>query len=290
MQFVEQIIDSREVAEMVGKEHKELLRDIRRYCGQLGESKIALTDFFTESTYVTEQNKTMPCFMVTKKGCEFIAHKLTGQKGTEFTARYINRFHEMEEQLMKENHMDWFVNDIRVFQHREFGILRTLKLDGQDYFVGIDVTRSLGYVNNTDTLRKRVSESEKCYVGICDGNQCRKMVAITVRGLNELVQTGRLPLNMKYGDWIQKQVLPALGNGKSISDEANNGRDMQGMAHSIETAAEDHDMVRHFRELVSELPLDALDAMEKGFRDDKNPAMRWATASILAEKMKRQLA
>lgn len=34
--------------------------------------------------------------LVTKKGCEFIAHKLTGQKGTEFTARYINRFHEME--------------------------------------------------------------------------------------------------------------------------------------------------------------------------------------------------
>lgn len=32
-----------------------------------------------------------------KKGCEFIAHKMTGQKGTEFTARYINRFHEMEE-------------------------------------------------------------------------------------------------------------------------------------------------------------------------------------------------
>lgn len=52
-------IDSREVAEMVGKEHKELLRDIRRYCEQLGESKIALTDFFTESTYKTEQNKTI---------------------------------------------------------------------------------------------------------------------------------------------------------------------------------------------------------------------------------------
>lgn len=90
-------LTSMEVAQMVGKEHKELLRDIRRYCKQLGESKIALTDFFTESTYVTEQNKTMPCFMVTKKGCEFIAHKLTGQKGTEFTARYINRFHEMED-------------------------------------------------------------------------------------------------------------------------------------------------------------------------------------------------
>lgn len=92
-------IDSREVAEMVGKEHKELLRDIRRYCEQLGESKIALTDFFTESTYKTEQNKTMPCYLVTKKGCEFIAHKLTGIKGTEFTAKYINRFHEMEDKI-----------------------------------------------------------------------------------------------------------------------------------------------------------------------------------------------
>lgn len=92
-------INSREVAEMVGKEHKELLRDIRRYCEQLGESKIALTDFFTESTYKTEQNKTMPCYLVSKKGCEFIAHKLTGIKGTEFTAKYINRFHEMEEEI-----------------------------------------------------------------------------------------------------------------------------------------------------------------------------------------------
>lgn len=89
-------ITSMEVAKMVGKAHKELLRDVRRYCEQLGESKIALTDFFRESTYLSEQNKTLPCYLVTKKGCEFIAHKMTGQKGTEFTARYINRFHEME--------------------------------------------------------------------------------------------------------------------------------------------------------------------------------------------------
>lgn len=84
---------------MVGKEHNKLLRDIRSYIEQLGESKIGHTDFFTESTYKTEQNKTMPCYLVTKKGCEFIAHKLTGVKGTEFTAKYINRFHEMEDKI-----------------------------------------------------------------------------------------------------------------------------------------------------------------------------------------------
>jgi len=103
MSKIGQVLTSIEVAQMVGKEHKGLLRDIRRYCEQLGESKIALTDFFSESTYTTAQNKAMPCYLVTKKGCEFIAHKLTGQKGTEFTARYINRFHEMEHELMTSN-------------------------------------------------------------------------------------------------------------------------------------------------------------------------------------------
>lgn len=96
-----QYIDSREVAEIVGKEHSMLLRDIRRYIEQLGQSKIAQSDFFTESTYRNSQNKTQPCYLVTKKGCEFIAHKLTGIKGTKFTATYINRFHEMEDTLEK---------------------------------------------------------------------------------------------------------------------------------------------------------------------------------------------
>lgn len=99
-----QYMDSREVAEIVGKEHSMLLRDIRRYIEQLGQSKIAQSDFFTESTYRNSQNKTQPCYLVTKKGCEFIAHKLTGIKGTKFTATYINRFHEMEDVIKSAEH------------------------------------------------------------------------------------------------------------------------------------------------------------------------------------------
>lgn len=96
---LEQYIDSREVAEMVGKEHKNLMRDVRSYVNELGQLKIEPSDFFRENTYQNSQNKTMPCYLITKKGCEFIAHKLTGIKGTEFTARYINWFHEMEDAL-----------------------------------------------------------------------------------------------------------------------------------------------------------------------------------------------
>lgn len=90
-------ITSMEVASMVNKEHSQLLKDMRRYINQLGKVNFDFSDFFQESTYISEQNKELPCFNVTRKGCEFIANKLTGQKGTEFTARYVNRFHELEE-------------------------------------------------------------------------------------------------------------------------------------------------------------------------------------------------
>lgn len=102
MNELQQKLDSREVAEMVGKKHKNLLADIRVYVSELGELKIQPTDFFTESAYTTAQNKTMPCYLITKDGCELIAHKLTGIKGTEFTAKYIKRFHEMED-IIKEH-------------------------------------------------------------------------------------------------------------------------------------------------------------------------------------------
>ncbi len=49
-----------------------------------------------ESSYIDTSGRTQKCYLITEKGCEFIAHKLTGQKGSEFTARYIDRFHEMK--------------------------------------------------------------------------------------------------------------------------------------------------------------------------------------------------
>lgn len=93
---IEQTLTSMEVAEMIGKEHKNLIRDIRIYVSELNQLKIEPVDFFRESTYTDAKGESRPCYDITKKGCEFIAHKLTGIKGTEFTARYINRFHDME--------------------------------------------------------------------------------------------------------------------------------------------------------------------------------------------------
>lgn len=115
MQKIQQMLNSREVAEMIDKSHDKLLKDIRRYSQQLAEANIGEGEFFSKSTYMDANNQARPCFNVTKKGCEFIAHKLTGLKGTIFTARYINRFHEMEGFLAqrKELELPWFIRKFR---------------------------------------------------------------------------------------------------------------------------------------------------------------------------------
>lgn len=92
MNKIEQTITSIEVAEMVGKEHSKLLRDIRNYVEQFNQSKIGFVDFFTESTYKDNKGEIRPCYNVTKKGCEFIAHKLTGTRGNRIYSKIHQSF------------------------------------------------------------------------------------------------------------------------------------------------------------------------------------------------------
>lgn len=128
MQVMYSTLTSMEVAEMVEKTHDNLIKSIRRYSKYIDESNasldavkndavseednlkqlknevvkaetIDLQEFWTESQYKDGKGQTRPCYNITKKGCEFIAHKCTGRKGTVFTARYINRFHEMENEI-----------------------------------------------------------------------------------------------------------------------------------------------------------------------------------------------
>lgn len=97
-----QTITTLEIAEMMEMERGKLLRKLegdksrKGYIQILGEAQMGATDFFIKSSYRTEQNKEMPCYKVTKLGCDFLANKFTGVKGVLFTAKYVKRFDYME--------------------------------------------------------------------------------------------------------------------------------------------------------------------------------------------------
>ena len=92
--------DSRNVADMTGKRHADLCRDIERYISTIStNAKLRSLNFFVESSYIDKKGESRKCYLLTKKGCDMVANKMTGERGILFTATYIDKFYEMETQL-----------------------------------------------------------------------------------------------------------------------------------------------------------------------------------------------
>lgn len=103
MNELPQTITSLEVAEMVGRTHDNVLKDIRNVIKQIGSVKNH-ESYFSETSYRNSQNKELPCYLLTKKGCELYSTRMTGAKGTQFAVAYIERFNQMEDHI-KESRM-----------------------------------------------------------------------------------------------------------------------------------------------------------------------------------------
>lgn len=102
---VKETIPSYEVAEMINKQHSDVLKMLEgtpRIIGiipTLTKSNFTLSDYFIASTYKDASGKQNKCYECTKMGCEMLANKMTGEKGILFTARYVAKFNEMEKQI-----------------------------------------------------------------------------------------------------------------------------------------------------------------------------------------------
>lgn len=107
-----EVVDSREVARMVEKRHDHLIRDIAGYIkvmesnapnfGEVGTApKFGVSDFFIPHTYYDSKGESRPCYLLTKKGCDMVANKMTGEKGVLFTAAYVTAFEKMREHIQR---------------------------------------------------------------------------------------------------------------------------------------------------------------------------------------------
>ena len=107
------VMDSWDVAKMISKRHRDLMRDIRRYIGEMATSaKLRALNFFIESSYKDTKGEVRKCYLLTKQGCELVAHKIAGRKGTIFTATYVSLFNEYEAEHNKfQEHKKEIVDD-----------------------------------------------------------------------------------------------------------------------------------------------------------------------------------
>lgn len=97
--------DSRDVAAMTDKRHDHLIRDIESYKEVILQNpNLGIVDFFLESTYLANNNNRYKHYLLTKKGCDMVANKMTGEKGILFTAMYVDQFHKMEDHIKSQRY------------------------------------------------------------------------------------------------------------------------------------------------------------------------------------------
>ena len=91
-------VDSRFVAQFFEKNHKEVLRDIRKVVS----TDSGLSEEFTElnfalSEYRDTTGRKLPCYLLTRDGFTILAMGYTGPKAMKFKELYIKKFNEMED-------------------------------------------------------------------------------------------------------------------------------------------------------------------------------------------------
>ena len=88
---------SQKVAEVFGKKHNNVLRDIERICTQVSEKFSQLN--FESANYTDAQGKTRIMYRITKDGVALLVMGYTGEKAMRFKEAYIEAFNAMEAQL-----------------------------------------------------------------------------------------------------------------------------------------------------------------------------------------------
>lgn len=98
--------------------------------------------------------------------------------------------------------------DIQVFNHPEFGSIRTLDDGERTLFCGADIAKALGYSNPRKALTDHCKGVTKCYSPTNSGEQ--EMNFIPESDLYRLVFGSKLPSAEKFTDWVTSEVLPSI--------------------------------------------------------------------------------
>ena len=101
------------------------------------------------------------------------------------------------------------MNELKVFNHSEFGTLRGVEIDGESWLVGKDVAERLGYSNPQKAIRDHVDDEDKAVNESFTVNGTMG-VLINESGLYSLVLGSKLPNAKKFKRWVTSEVLPAI--------------------------------------------------------------------------------
>ena len=101
-------------------------------------------------------------------------------------------------------------NKLIVFSNPEFGQIRTLEIDGEIFFVGVDIAKTLGYQIPQKAIRDHVDQDDVQTIQNGSFESNRGMLCINESGLYSLILSSKLPTAKKFKHWVTSEILPSI--------------------------------------------------------------------------------
>ena len=107
------------------------------------------------------------------------------------------------------------MNDLKIFEHQifehpDFGAIRTMTIDDEPYFVGKDVAVILGYADPNKAIAMHVDKEDKLNDKTSSSLGQRGGWLINESGLYSLILSSKLPGAKKFKRWVTSEVLPSI--------------------------------------------------------------------------------
>lgn len=100
------------------------------------------------------------------------------------------------------------MNELQVFNSKEFGQVRTVEINGKPYFVANDVAKALGYVETAKAIRTHCKGVSEMDIPSKGGVQCMKI--IPEGDIYRLIVRSKLPSAEKFEKWVFDEVIPSI--------------------------------------------------------------------------------
>lgn len=103
------------------------------------------------------------------------------------------------------------MNEIKVFNNQEFGEIRTVIINNEPWFVGVDITRALGYKKPTGAVTNNVDKDDTLTEGVTDSmGRMQNTLVVNESGLYSLIFNSKLESAKKFKKWVTSEVLPTI--------------------------------------------------------------------------------
>lgn len=118
------------------------------------------------------------------------------------------------------------IDNLKVFEHRDFGKLTVIEKDSEFFFLGKEVATALGYKNTRKAILDHVDSDDKGVTKWNTQGGVQNLTIINESGLYSLVLSSKLSAAKKFKKWVTKEVLPSIRkNGGYILNQENKSRE-----------------------------------------------------------------